>query len=69
MRKIIIDCDPGHDDAMAIMLAAAHPEALDILGIVTVAGNQTIDKVTMNALKVLTILEKETPVIRGAESH
>ena len=67
MRKIIIDCDPGHDDAMAIMLAAAHPEALDILGIVTVAGNQTIDKVTMNACKVLTILGKEIPVIRGAE--
>lgn len=67
MRKIIIDCDPGHDDAMAIMLALAHPEALELLGIVTVAGNQTIEKVTQNALKVMTVLGRDIPVIRGAE--
>lgn len=67
MRKIIIDCDPGHDDAMAIMLAAAHPEKIDLLGIVTVAGNQTIDKVTQNALKVTTVLGRDIPVVKGAE--
>ena len=54
MRKFIIDCDPGHDDAIAIILAAKH---LDILGITTVAGNQTIEKVTINALKILEVLE------------
>lgn len=66
MRKIIIDCDPGHDDAMAIMLALASPEELDLLGIVTVAGNQTIDKVTENACKVLTVAGRDIPVVRGA---
>ena len=48
--KIILDCDPGHDDALAILLAARH---LDVLGMTTVHGNQTLDKVTANALKVL----------------
>ena len=46
MRKVILDCDPGHDDALAILLAAKH---LDIVGITTVGGNQDIDKVTTNA--------------------
>ena len=67
MHKIIIDCDPGHDDAMAIMLALANPEKIDLLGIVTVAGNQTVDKVTKNALKVMTVLGRDIPVVRGAE--
>lgn len=67
MRKLIIDCDPGHDDAMAIMLALANPEEIDLLGIVTVAGNQTVDKVTKNALKVLTVLDRDIPVVRGAD--
>lgn len=49
-RKIILDCDPGHDDAVAILLAAKH---LDILGITTVHGNQSLEKVTRNTLKVL----------------
>jgi len=42
-RKIIMDCDPGHDDAIAIILAAAQP-GLDILGITTVSGNAEIEK-------------------------
>ncbi|MBO4538193.1 MAG: nucleoside hydrolase, partial [Erysipelotrichaceae bacterium] len=45
-RKVIIDCDPGHDDAVALLVALAHPELFEILGVTTVAGNQTIDKVT-----------------------
>jgi inosine-uridine nucleoside N-ribohydrolase len=49
-KPIIIDCDPGHDDAVAILLAARH---LEVLGITTVGGNQSIEKVTSNALKVL----------------
>ncbi|MEU9303181.1 nucleoside hydrolase [Streptomyces sp. NPDC048269] len=51
---IIIDCDPGHDDALAIMLAAADP-AVDLLAITTVAGNQTLAKTTLNARRVCTV--------------
>lgn len=50
-RKIILDCDPGHDDAIAIMLAWGSPE-IDLVGVTTVMGNQSIDKVTRNALAV-----------------
>jgi len=51
---MILDCDPGHDDALAIMLAAADPR-LDLLAITTVAGNTTLDKATLNARRVCTI--------------
>ena len=50
MTSVIIDCDPGHDDALAILLAAKH---LDVLGITTVSGNESIDNVTSNALKIV----------------
>jgi purine nucleosidase len=53
-RKVILDCDPGHDDAMAIMLALANPE-VDLLAITTVAGNQTLDRTTLNARRVCTV--------------
>jgi len=49
--KIILDCDPGHDDAVAMLLAWGNPE-IDLLAVTTVAGNQTLDKVTRNALSV-----------------
>jgi inosine-uridine nucleoside N-ribohydrolase len=52
--KVIIDCDPGHDDAVAIMLAHASPE-LELLAITTVAGNQTLDRTTLNARRVCTV--------------
>jgi pyrimidine-specific ribonucleoside hydrolase len=68
MYHILFDCDPGHDDAMALMLMAAHPEVFHILGITTVAGNQTVDKVTVNALKLTEYLGlTEIPVSVGAE--
>lgn len=51
---LILDCDPGHDDALAIMLAAADPR-LNLLAITTVAGNQTLEKTTLNARRVCTI--------------
>ncbi|MEV6653672.1 nucleoside hydrolase [Streptomyces sp. NPDC051219] len=51
---IIIDCDPGHDDAVALMLAAGDP-SVDLLAITTVAGNQTVDKTTLNARRVCTV--------------
>lgn len=50
---VLLDCDPGHDDALAILLAAANP-AIDLLGITTVAGNQTLPKTTLNARRVCT---------------
>lgn len=66
MTKIIIDCDPGHDDMMAIMLASAS-DKIDLLGVTTVAGNQTGDKTFENALRVLTFINEEIPVARGAD--
>ena len=66
MKHIIIDCDPGHDDAMAIMFALANPEFFNCLGITTVGGNQTLDKVSENALKILTVINKKIPVAKGA---
>lgn len=63
---IIIDCDPGHDDALAILWALSSPK-LEIKAITTVAGNQTIEKVTNNAIKVLTLANrKDIPVAIGA---
>lgn len=63
MKKVILDCDPGHDDAFAIMLAAGN---LDVLGITTIGGNCTLDNVTRNALKVLEVLNRtDIPVYPG----
>ncbi len=67
MRNILIDCDPGHDDIMAILVALAHPKELKVLGFTTVCGNQTIDKVTDNLLKCLDYLQLSYPVAKGAE--
>ncbi|MGA1835616.1 nucleoside hydrolase [Herbiconiux sp. 11R-BC] len=49
--KIILDCDPGHDDAIALLLAHGNP-AIELLAVTTVVGNQTLEKVTRNALSV-----------------
>ena len=54
MKKIILDCDPGHDDAMAILLAHGSPE-IELVAITTVAGNQTLDKTSLNARRVCTV--------------
>jgi inosine-uridine nucleoside N-ribohydrolase len=63
---ILIDCDPGHDDAIALLLALASPE-VDLLGITTVAGNQTLEKTTANALKILEFVGRtEVAVAAGA---
>ena len=62
----VLDCDPGHDDAIAILLAAAHP-AIDLRAITTVAGNGSIDRVTWNARSVCTLAGiAGVPVARGA---
>jgi inosine-uridine nucleoside N-ribohydrolase len=63
---IILDCDPGHDDAVAILLAAASP-AIDLLAITTVAGNQTLDKCTLNARRMCTVAGiTGVPIAAGA---
>ena len=62
--KIIIDCDPGHDDAIAILVAGHHP-AIDLLALTTVAGNQTLNKTAVNALHVCEHLELSIPVYAG----
>ena len=66
--KIVIDCDPGHDDAMAILLALASPE-VELIGVTTVAGNQTLDKTTRNALVTLEVAGRaDIPVWAGADA-
>jgi inosine-uridine nucleoside N-ribohydrolase len=52
VTDIILDCDPGHDDAIALLLGLASPE-VRLLGVTTVSGNQTLDKTTANAIRVL----------------
>src|ERR1700754_4602209 len=61
---VIIDCDPGHDDAMALLLALASPE-LELSAVTTVAGNQTLDKVTANAIRILDLVGSDIPVAAG----
>lgn len=62
--KIILDCDPGHDDAVAILLAGKS-EAIDLLGITVVAGNQTLEKTQVNARRVCQWLDLDVPVYAG----
>lgn len=62
--KIILDCDPGHDDAVAIMLAAKSPK-IELLGITVVAGNQTLENTQRNALNVVQCLGVDVPVYAG----
>jgi inosine-uridine nucleoside N-ribohydrolase len=64
---VLVDCDPGQDDAIALLLALASPE-LELLGVTTVAGNQTLEKTTINALKVLELAGRtDVPVAAGAD--
>jgi inosine-uridine nucleoside N-ribohydrolase len=64
---ILLDCDPGHDDAIALLLALASPE-LELLGVTTVAGNQTLAKTTANAIRVLEFAGRaDIPVAAGAD--
>ena len=63
---IILDCDPGIDDALAIAFATASPE-IDLIGLTTVAGNVSLDKTTANALAVASFVgAKDVPVTPGA---
>lgn len=64
MQRIIIDTDPGVDDAHAIMLALSYPD-VSVEAIMTVAGNVGIENTTANALKILDVMGKDVPVYRG----
>jgi inosine-uridine nucleoside N-ribohydrolase len=64
---VILDCDPGHDDAIALLLALASPE-VELLGVTTVHGNQTLAKTTANALRVLDLAGRsDIAVAAGAD--
>ena len=65
VKKIIIDCDPGIDDAIAILLAIADPE-IKLMGITTIAGNISVDKTFKNARKITELAGKsDIPVFKG----
>jgi inosine-uridine nucleoside N-ribohydrolase len=66
-RPILLDCDPGHDDAVAILLAAGRRDAVDLRAVTTVGGNAELAKVTLNARRVLTLAGvTDVPVAAGA---
>ena len=69
MKKIniIIDCDPGIDDVVALCFAIANEDKFNILGITTVAGNQSIENVTNNAIGLMSFLNKDIKIARGAK--
>ncbi|QIL46818.1 nucleoside hydrolase [Vagococcus coleopterorum] len=65
VRKIILDCDPGHDDAIAMILAHGNP-GIEVLAVTTVVGNQTLEKVTHNACAVREMIHmNDTPIAAG----
>ena len=65
---VILDVDPGHDDAVALMLACGAPE-LEVRAVTTVAGNVPLSKTTRNALRVLSLIGREdVPVGAGADA-
>ena len=64
-RKIILDCDPGHDDAIAILLAG-QKQYFNLLAITTVSGNQTIEKTTQNAINLAEFLKINVPIAMGS---
>ena len=58
-RKIIMDCDPGTDDSVCIVMALTHPD-VELLGITTESGNLTADKTAANALRILEYMDRGT---------
>jgi inosine-uridine nucleoside N-ribohydrolase len=67
LTAVILDCDPGHDDAIALLLALGSPE-IELLGVTTVSGNQTLDKTTANAIRVLDhVGRQDVSVAAGAD--
>lgn len=67
MKQLWIDTDPGHDDALAILTALANKEKVNIVGISTVGGNQDLEKTTKNAQNILSFVNADIPLIKGAK--
>jgi purine nucleosidase/pyrimidine-specific ribonucleoside hydrolase len=66
-HPVLLDCDPGHDDAIAILLAAGRRDAVDLRAVTTVGGNADLGKVTYNARRVMTLAGlRDVPVAAGA---
>jgi inosine-uridine nucleoside N-ribohydrolase len=68
VTRIILDCDPGHDDAIALMLALGSSE-VDLLGVTTVCGNQTVEKTTANAIRVLDHLGRDDVAVAAGAAR
>ncbi|MGL6173388.1 MAG: nucleoside hydrolase [Cellulosilyticaceae bacterium] len=68
IRDLIIDCDPGHDDAVSIFMALAYKDRFRVRAVTTVCGNNTLEKVTKNAHYVLSVAKEQGLVVKGAES-
>ncbi len=67
-RSIVIDCDPGADDAIAILLALASPEELEVVGVSTVAGNVGLDRTSANARRIRDLAGRgDVPVYAGCQ--
>lgn len=67
-HRIILDCDPGVDDAVALLLAFASPDEIELLGVTTVAGNVPLADTTRNALRVCALANRsDVPVFAGCE--
>lgn len=67
---VILDCDPGHDDAFALILAIFN-ERIDLLGITTVSGNQSLEKTTLNAIRIMYacgLSSKSIPIAKGCDT-
>ena len=64
--RVVLDCDPGHDDALAIALACAHT---DLLGVTTVGGNVGLDRTTRNALQVLDLIGRPDVAVHAGAPH
>jgi len=68
VTRIILDCDPGHDDAIALLLALGSPE-VELLGVSTVCGNQTLEKTTANAIRVLDHLGRDDVTVAAGATR
>ena len=64
MKHVILDCDPGHDDALALFMAMGDPR-IDLMEVTTAGGNQSLEKVTKNALSLTELVGKKVPVYSG----
>ena len=65
VKRIILDCDPGHDDAVAILLALASPQEIEILGLTVVGGNVPLHSTVLNAQKIVTLANRPARIFAG----